>query len=61
MNLNSHFRGRLPALSASLLFSVTAELLKSQFRIYAVNEAVFSRAARFRVLFLPQVSRVASS
>jgi hypothetical protein len=39
VNFNSHFRGGLPALSASLLFSVTAELLKWQLPIYAANEA----------------------
>jgi hypothetical protein len=63
VNLHSHFRGRLPALSASLLFSITAELLKWQYPIYAANDAVFALAARLRVLLsplFPQVARVFS-
>jgi hypothetical protein len=56
VNLNSHFRGGLPGLSASLFFSVAAELLKRQFPIYA-NEAAFALAARLRVLLFPQPSR----
>jgi hypothetical protein len=57
VNLHSHFRGGRPALSASLLYSVTAELLKWQFPIYAANEAAFALAARLRVLLFPQPSR----
>jgi hypothetical protein len=59
VNFHSHFRGRLPALSASL--SITAELLNWQYAIYAANEAAFALAARLRVLLFPQVSRVVSN
>jgi len=57
VNLHSHFRGGLLALSASLLSSITAELLKWQLPICAANEEAFELAARLRVLLFPQVSR----
>jgi hypothetical protein len=50
---NAHFRGKLLSAAASLLISLSGELLKWQFPVAAAGEKLALLAAVVRPLWLP--------